>query len=45
MEDDQGFYSHEEEIEGRHASMGNVETNTNGRRDRYAPVTMRSLKK
>jgi hypothetical protein len=45
MEDAQGFYSHEEEIGGLHASMGNVETESNGRRDRRGTVTMRSLQK
>jgi hypothetical protein len=43
MEDAQGSYNHEEEIIGLHVSMGNVETESNGRRDRQEPVTMRSL--
>jgi hypothetical protein len=34
MEDSQGSYSHEEEFIGLHVSMGNVETKSNGRRDR-----------
>jgi hypothetical protein len=34
MEDAQGFYSHEEEIGDLHTNMGNVETESNGRRDR-----------
>jgi hypothetical protein len=33
MEDAQGYYSHEEDIIGL-VSMGNVETNSNGRRGR-----------
>jgi hypothetical protein len=33
MEDSQGSYSHEEEFIGLHVSMGNVETESNGRRD------------
>jgi hypothetical protein len=33
MEDAQGSYNHEEEIRGLHVSMGNVETESNGRRD------------
>jgi hypothetical protein len=45
MEDAQGFYSHEEEIGGLHISMGNAETESNGRRDRQGTVTMRSLQK
>ena len=45
MEDAQVFYSHEEEIGGLHTSMGNVETKSNGRRDRQGTVTMRSLQK
>jgi hypothetical protein len=45
MEDAQGSYNHEEEIRGLHVSMGNVETESNGRRDRQEPVTMRSLQK
>jgi hypothetical protein len=43
MEDSQGSYSHEEEIIGLHVNMGNVETNSNGIRDRKEHVTMRSL--
>jgi hypothetical protein len=45
MEDAQGYYNHEEEIIGLHVNMGNVETESNGRRDRQEPVTMRSLQK
>jgi len=45
MEDDQGSYSHEEEFIGLHISMGNVKTDSNGRRDRKDPITMRSLHK
>jgi hypothetical protein len=43
MEDSQGSYSHEEDIRGLHVSMGNVEKNSNGRRGRKEPVTMRNL--
>jgi hypothetical protein len=43
MEDAQGSYNHEEEVIGLHVSMGNVETESNGRRGRQEPVTMRSL--
>jgi len=43
MEDSQGSYSHEEEVLGLHVSMGNVETESNGIRDRHEPLTMRSL--
>ena len=39
------IYNHEEEIIGLHVSMGNVETESNGRRDRQELVTMRSLQK
>ena len=45
MEDDQGFYNHEEEIGGLHTNMGNAETESNGRRERQGTVTMRSLQK
>jgi len=45
MDDAQGSYIHEEEIIGLHVNMGNVETKSNGRRDRHDPVTMRSLHK
>jgi hypothetical protein len=43
MEDAQGSYNHGEEFIGLHINMGNVETESNGRRDRKEPVTMRSL--
>jgi hypothetical protein len=43
MEYAQGYYIHEENIIGLHVSMGNVETNSNERRDRQESVTMRSL--
>jgi hypothetical protein len=43
MEYAQRSYIHEEEIKGMHVNMGNVETKSNGRRDRQEPVTMRSL--
>jgi hypothetical protein len=32
MEDSQGSYNHEEEVIGLHVIMGNVETESNGRR-------------
>jgi hypothetical protein len=37
LEDAQGFYDHEEEIGGQ-ASMGNVEIEFDGRRDRRGTV-------
>jgi len=43
MEYAQRYYSHEEEVIGMHVVMGNVEIDSNGRRDRQDPVTMRSL--
>jgi hypothetical protein len=43
MEYSYGYYRHEEEIRGLHFSMGNVEIDSNGRRGRQEPVTMRSL--
>jgi hypothetical protein len=43
MEDAQGSFVHKKEIRGLHVSMGYVETELNGRRDRQNPVTMRSL--
>jgi hypothetical protein len=45
MEDTQEYYSHEEEIIGFHASMVNVETESNRRRDIHEPATMRRLQK
>jgi hypothetical protein len=45
MEDAQGSYIHEEEIVCLHANMGNVEIESNGRRDRQGNITMRSLEK
>jgi hypothetical protein len=44
-EDYQGSYNHEEELIGLDVSMGNVETKSNGRRDKHNPVTTRSLQK
>ena len=41
MEDAHGSYNHEEEIRVLHVIMGNDESN--GRRGRHEPVTMRSL--
>jgi hypothetical protein len=43
MEDVQGSYSHEEETKGLHVSMENAETESNRRRGRQEPATMRSL--
>jgi hypothetical protein len=43
MEYSQDSYSHEEEFIGLHFNMGNVEAESNGRRDRQDLVTMRSL--
>jgi hypothetical protein len=43
MEDTQGSYSYEEEFRVMHVSMGNVETESNGGRDRKEPITMRIL--
>jgi hypothetical protein len=45
MEDTQGSYSHGAEFRGLHVSMGNVETSSNGRRERKEHVTMRSLQR
>jgi len=45
MEDSQGSYSHEEEVIGRHVSMENAETESNGRRDKKNLVTMRILQR
>jgi hypothetical protein len=45
MEDTQGSYSHEEEFIGLHVSMGNVDMESNGRRDMQEPITMRSLQR
>jgi hypothetical protein len=43
MEYAQGSYNHEEEIRGLHVSMGNVEIDSNGRRDKQKSITMRSM--
>jgi hypothetical protein len=45
MGDAQRFYNQEEEIGGLHTSMGNVVTESSGRRDRHGTVTVRSLQK
>lgn len=49
IEDAQGSYSHEDEVRGLCVSMGNVETESSGHRDRVEPValveTMQSLHK
>jgi hypothetical protein len=43
MEDAQGSYGHEEEFRGLHVSMGSANIESNERRDRNEPVTMRIL--
>jgi hypothetical protein len=43
MEYAQGSYSHEEEFIGLHVSMGNVETESNERRQES--ITMRSMQR
>jgi hypothetical protein len=43
MEYAQGSYIHKEELRGLHVSMGNVEMDSNGRRDRNEPTTMRIM--
>jgi len=43
MEDTQGSYNHEEEVRGLHVSMGNVETESNGKGDMKEPINMRIL--
>jgi hypothetical protein len=40
IEDAQGSYNHEEEIIGLHVSMGNVEIESNGRRDRKKKLSL-----
>jgi hypothetical protein len=45
IEYSQGSYSHEEEFIGLHVSMGNVEIESNGRRDMQELVTMRLLQR
>jgi hypothetical protein len=45
MEDTQGSFSHEEAFKGFHVSMGNAETNSNGRRGMKKTVTMRSIQR
>jgi hypothetical protein len=45
MEDAQGSYNDEEEFKGLHVNMGNVETNSNGRRDGKDPITMSILQR
>jgi hypothetical protein len=45
MEDAQGSYSHEEECEVININMGNVETESSGRRDTQEPVTMRRIQR
>jgi hypothetical protein len=45
VEDSQGSYNHEEDIRGMHVNMGNVETESNGRRGGQELVTIRSLHK
>jgi hypothetical protein len=43
MEYSQGFYIHDDEFRGLHVSMGNVDTESNGIRDRHEIATMRIL--
>ena len=43
MEDAQGSYSQEEEVKGLHVRVGNVETESNGRRGMWEPITMSIL--
>jgi hypothetical protein len=43
MKDSQGSYNDEEEIRGVHVSMGKVEAESNGRRGKQDPITMRIL--
>jgi hypothetical protein len=43
MEDAQGSDNHGEESRGLRVNMGNVETGSNGRRERKDHVTMMSL--
>jgi hypothetical protein len=43
MEDSQGSYSHDEEVVGLHVSMGNDETESNGRKGMKEHATMRIL--
>jgi hypothetical protein len=43
MEDSQGSHSHEEDIRGLHVNMGNVESESNARRDGQEHVTMKSF--
>jgi hypothetical protein len=38
MEYAQGSYIHEEKFRGLHVSMGNVEIESNGRRNRHEPI-------
>jgi hypothetical protein len=41
MEDSQGSHIHEEDIRGLHVNMGNVESESNARRDGQERVTMK----
>jgi hypothetical protein len=45
METSHESYNYKEEIIWLHVNMGNAKTESNGRRDREEPVTMRSLQK
>jgi hypothetical protein len=36
MEDDQGSYSHGDEVIGLHVSMGNAETESNGHKQKWS---------
>jgi hypothetical protein len=43
MDYSHGSYIHEEEVKDLYVSMGNVNTKSNGRRDRKEHVTMRIM--
>jgi hypothetical protein len=43
MEYSQRSCNHEEEVIGLHVNIGNVEANSNGRRDKQDPVTIRNM--
>jgi len=43
MEYSQGYYNHEDEFKVIHVSMGNVKMESNTRRGKHEPVTMRIL--
>jgi hypothetical protein len=45
MEDDKGSYIHGDEFRGIHVNKGNVEIESNGRRERQDIVTMIRLQR